>query len=299
VHSTPHRWPSRSWPFAAIGLVAAVAAMLFIAIMVGQRDNPRDEVARARHAAEAGQLGDAVDRLERVLARDPDHAEARDLLQRFGLEYARSQLQAGRFDAVREVADRLAPHEAAPGRWLNLRLRAEDGRTTELALADAGTLLDYGYETDGRVRRKGLIELPPEFWKRLQEWQNAVAAHADEVVLHLNLGQQYLAARESEKALTEFDAVIGLDPFAAFGHAGRGLALFQREQFETARKSFERAVELEPESPAHRVNLAACLERQGLPADAKPHWRQARERTSDARLRELIDWHLTRPAADD
>lgn len=304
VADQPQPQPQRArqrWPMIIFGIVATTTAALLLAVYLSSGRGPGSELAAARQAADAGRPQEAIEHLERLLASNPNPIivrEARELLRQVGLDVARVDLKAGRFDAVRELADRLAKFDVEPGRMANLRLRAEHHRTTELALADAGTLLDYGYETDGRVRRKGLIELNAEFLHRLKDWQAATARHADEPSLHLNLGQHYLAARESEKALAEFTAAAHSGPTAET-HTGTGLALFQLEQFDAARRAFQAAVDLQPDSAAAHVNLAATLERLGKPAEARPHWLKARELATDPELRRQIEWHLNRPPDDD
>ena len=73
--------------------------------------------------------------------------------------------------------------------------------------------------------------------------------------------------RESDRALSEYDEAIRLDPSNGMAHCGRGAASTQKGEFDRAIASFDEAIRLDPkiaDMPFYRRHRAVAEARWSL-----------------------------------
>lgn len=85
---------------------------------------------------------------------------------------------------------------------------------------------------------------------------------------HYNASVQWLAAGRYTEALASARAGLALDPANADLYHAEGSALFKREDYPAAIRAFTRALDLQPDHPRARFNLALSLARAGQPCEA-------------------------------
>jgi putative PEP-CTERM system TPR-repeat lipoprotein len=84
----------------------------------------------------------------------------------------------------------------------------------------------------------------------------------------VNLAQAYIRQQEFQKALAAAKSLEERDPDNAIGPIIQGAAYLGLDDVASARKSFERALELQPDSASAALNLVQVDLREGLPQQA-------------------------------
>jgi predicted O-linked N-acetylglucosamine transferase (SPINDLY family) len=157
---------------------------------------------------EAGRLNEAESHYRRILARQPDHAEAMHLL---GV-----------------IADQVGRHAVAVE--LIRKSIKIDPRIPE-AHSNLGNALQSLGQLDEAIR----------------SFQRAVVLKPDFADAHNNLGNAYLAKGEPDKALACYQRTLLLQPENAVAHHNLGVALQAKSQINDAIASYQRAVVLRPQ----------------------------------------------------
>jgi len=268
-------------------LAASVLAMLAWGLFGPGGPGESSVIAMAQRDLDAGRAGEAFRRIDAYLTDQAEiaadqRARAEGILEASGYQVARQELTQGQFAKVSVIEDQVARRAGASARLVNLRLQAERGETAEQSLAAKTSLVaDYGYERDGRRHIKDFTfpEITDSDRRLKKEFAEAVQAHLDSVELRLNFGQFLLAQNDFPAAADQFAEAVRIDPANALAQTGLGLALFQEGEEESiarALEHFRRAVELAPDDPAARLNLAVCLVRLGREAEAEPYFERGR-----------------------
>ena len=209
--------------------------------------------AIAARTLQGGEPEKAIELYDRLIARNPDDAEAH-------YKRANALNMLSRSEAALESYDRavaLKPDYANAfcnrgtvlerlGRWEEAL--ASYDRTLELNQSDA-----LAYYNRGSV----LKEL-----KRLEEalasYDRAIGLRAEYAEAHFNRGNVLQTLRQHQAALESYDRAVELMPAFAEGFHARGISLASMRQLPAALASYERAITLNPNySEAHlsRANV--------------------------------------------
>jgi tetratricopeptide (TPR) repeat protein len=248
-------------------------------------------LALARRAIAAGDYAEACDLLERDLPRITDpgkRAEAVQLLEEAGYALARRDLEDKHFEAATAAVTRWRQLGVRSVRLDNLRLQAERRFPAEFALVRDRSLLAYGYQVDGFALAKPLPEITHAVETQLTAWAALQSRAGADPGPALNRGQFLLSLGRLQDAAAVFAAVLRTHPDNADAHIGLGLAAFQQQDLPRALRHFEAAVRLRPDDAASQINLAMTLDRLDRPAQARPHWQKALERTKGEEQRQAI-----------
>jgi Flp pilus assembly protein TadD len=241
---------------------------------------------------QAGRVADAAALYERVLAAQPENADALHLL---GL----AKHQAGETDAGVAMIERaIALNPNAPDFHLNLagifatsrRLsdaaaavrRAATLRPTDskLWLRLARYLRQLGRPAEAADAYQRALELTPDSHDvavnlavaLLDAGRAEDALHLlEQVVRHVpdsaealaNMGLALARLRRHEEALARYDQALALKPELAEVHTNRGASLLAVGRAQDAAEAHSRANELKPHWPAARSNLAIALAQLG------------------------------------
>jgi tetratricopeptide (TPR) repeat protein len=253
-------------------------------------------LARARRDLDAGRPLAALDRAEKVLAAGPSQAVsagARAVLDEAVYRAARADLEEGRFEQVAALDRRAA--ERLPGRsprLANLVLQAERKIPAEVALARAGSLVDYGYPLSGEVFVKDLPVRDAAAERVEADMKKALERHPGDPRLLLNYGQFLLQFNDYDKAEECFREALRMDVNSAEAHLGLGLVAYERKDYPLALDHFTQAARLAPDAAAPQLNTAICLDVLKRPGEARPYWERAEKLTPDPALRQRIREHL-------
>ena len=88
--------------------------------------------------------------------------------------------------------------------------------------------------------------------------QEAITLAPSEWLYHYLLGLVELASRRWQPSRSSLDIAARLNPSAAEVHNALGQVALREDDPRRAIESFERAVELDPEQPAYRLNLESA-----------------------------------------
>jgi tetratricopeptide (TPR) repeat protein len=189
-------------------------------------------------------------------------------------------------------------------------------------LMQAYTNLAQGYRARGEhdaaleLLATGLKELPDDPWlifataqvynamrdfeQALPYFQQAVAKRPEDGWFQLNLAHAYRLLQRWDEAVETYNVALQLAPDLLADAAVQnniGLSALNAQQYDLARSSLERALELRPEFPAAQLFLAQVLEQTGDFTGAKAGYDRVIQlapdsdfaRTAASRLEDLPD----------
>ena len=121
--------------------------------------------------------------------------------------------------------------------------------------------------------------LRDEYQKNLQkataEYLEGLQSRADDYSNHYNLGNFYLACRQTNQAIRSFETAIKLRPDYMASHVNAAFAYNAAGRNDKAEASFRKALELDPNSVAVHLNLGMLLGEQSRLGEAEDAFRRA------------------------
>ena len=192
------------------------------------------QTAVAHH--NAGRLAEAEQLYRRILARQPRHADALNLLGVIAGETGHADI------AINLINQAIAVQPDTPLFLQNL----------------AESLRRLGRFEEAAASMRRLVELSPDSPATLHQMAD-----------FLRNIERYDEARAT------YDRVLQLTPDSADAHNNRGGCLLKLYRYEEASQSIRRAIELNPRSAEAYNNLGGCLQKINMPADAIDACRKA------------------------
>jgi tetratricopeptide (TPR) repeat protein len=255
-------------------------------------------LALAERQLRSGQAAEAMQSLEPLFGKSlPAGLEgnAKALFAEAGGQVAAEKLAQKDFRGVVELEQRVARQAGASGELSNLRLQAERGIPSRVALDRMGTLIDYGYELDGSSPRKALPILDETTKRLAKEYQAALTAHPKNLDLLLNRGQFLLSQSRLDDARRCFAEARAAFPNSAGAEVGLGLIEFDAGHTPEALNHFQAALKADPQNFCAQVNAGICLYSLGHKAEARGLWQQALQQAKDPALVERLKAQLRQP----
>jgi predicted O-linked N-acetylglucosamine transferase (SPINDLY family) len=230
-------------------------------------------IAQGHH--QAGRIELAEEIYRRLLAADPEHADA---LHRLGVLLCQRGELAGGIDLIRRAIARKPAAEYY--NHLGMALRAQGNlaeatasyrRAAELRpdFAEAHNNLGNALRVQGDPAGAVLC-----FQRALQLRPNLAEAHS-------NLGVAFQQLGQFAEAVACYRRAIELNPTMFLAHSNLGLALLRRGALAEAMTCFQHAVQLQPECADAQLNLGAALQAQGRVAEAMACYRRALQAKPD------------------
>ncbi|HVT14281.1 MAG TPA: tetratricopeptide repeat protein [Fimbriimonadaceae bacterium] len=216
------------------------------------------ELRQARQLYRSGRLSQAATLAGFCLRRNPDDADAMQLLGTI-------QYQSGQADAGRALVERsLAIDPTNPEAWNNLGLMRhlsgdDDGaleafaKATEASPAHGEAWMNLGFVLLEAKR-------PAEAVSGLEQ---AIAVGFDGPQVRFFLGNGLAEIGRHEEAVAEFDRALAADPKFSDAWNNRGNSLSASGRPEEAVVSFQKAIAAAPQNPLPYSNLATTLHRLG------------------------------------
>ena len=255
-------------PAAPVRAVAAAPA-------TGQEGAGRD-LDEAVRLHRAGDPIRAVELYQRILAAEPDHAEAMNYL---GVTAG----DLGEFDsAIRLMVRSIELRPDAPEFHNNLgnvlkkagRLDAAENAYRRAVEADAGFAAAWnnlGMVLAGQFRDDEAI----------RAFRNAIRAQPDFAEAHNNLGNMYYIEKEFAAAEKSYRRAIRARPDYAAAYNNLGVNLNHMDRLTEAEAANRKAIELKPDYPEALNNLGGALHNQGRLAEACDAYRKGAELDPD------------------
>jgi import receptor subunit TOM70 len=143
---------------------------------------------------------------------------------------------------------------------LKLEQRDAEGCTADLALAER-----VGEDDSDLYYQRGQMRfLSEDILGAIQDYRRACDLGHDSVLARIQLAIALWRAQEIDEALKLFDQVRKENPDNADVHNFLGEIFMAEGDFNAARESFEKANELDPESPMSLVNLGLLAFRRSM-----------------------------------
>ena len=242
---------------------------------------------------QAGELAQAQELYEQILAREPTHADA---LQYFGIlcqqrgdsgqaEHLIRQAiavrpdvapyhdnlgtvleQTGQFDAALSAyreAERLEPGIVERAGNVGLVLQRL-GRHSQAERHYRACIERHPHDMDSRLALADLLSKGDNPRAAIQAYREILDINENHASARISLGNVLQDDGQFDAALDEYRRVIARYPENAEAWHNQGRALANVEQFGEAQRSFERALRFDPELVEAKLGLARMLERLGL-----------------------------------
>jgi tetratricopeptide (TPR) repeat protein len=290
--------PRRTWVLAGAGAaILALAAAIVLAVILWHPNGGSDqELARAQTELKTGHPDLARARLAKLLDSgklgSSENQDATHLFEQACVAEANIDLAANRFTEVAELDRDARARGIKSGQLANLKIQADREMPVQVAMADKGSLLDYGYFLNGEGD-KATEPLTPKNKEIGRELEQAVQEHQGNVDLLLNRGQFLLKHGSPQDAHKVFAQAHELEPGNVHALVGMGIANYAMNELKSAHDRFREALDLEPDNGFANLNMGIYMESQQRHADAIPYLKKAAETTTNPELRERIDKFLT------
>jgi tetratricopeptide (TPR) repeat protein len=238
-------------------------------------------------AQHAGRLSDAKHIYEQVLAANPRHPDALNLLGLIALQGGDAEGGARLISqAVQVDPSNPAFHANLAQAYISLQRIAD----AHMAFGRAAAL-DPGNPqfTAGAAVCQALQGRTAAAEQQLRR---VLAQHPDYPLAWYNLGNLLRDGNRLEEAADSYRRVIQLDPSFADAHGDLGHILHRTERFADAEQAYRRHLSLEPGSAIGHFNLASLLIDLGRGAEAVEACRQGIERVSGSAGSSQLHWML-------
>jgi tetratricopeptide (TPR) repeat protein len=216
--------PSRKFRSAVLVTTVVVSAVAVLSLAgCGRKSDPR--VQQGYDLVVAGNVDEAIASMNAILADEPEHAGARNVL---GLALYKTGDIEGAVEQYRMAIHADPRHPEA-----------------HFNLGNALRRLDRTNEAEA-------------------EFVEAIRHQKDFVLAHYNLGKIYEKSGRIEPAETEYRKAIDYDPQFTFAYVDLGKILYDRGDFSAAVQNFARALELDPTYKEVRVYLGNAYMQSGV-----------------------------------
>ncbi|HMB71667.1 MAG TPA: tetratricopeptide repeat protein [bacterium] len=205
-------------------------AVLGALVLAGCGDRVDPRVAEGYDLVVEGKVDEAIALANALLADDPEHKEARNLI---GMALYKAGDAEGSVQQYQQAID------------------------IDHTYPEAHFNLGNSYQVLGRIP-----EAEAEFLVAIEQQPKFVLAH-------YNLGVIYQRTGRDDQALAQFRRCVDYDPQFYPGFVGLGDILYKTGDFENAIANLERALELSPSQKQLRVVLGNALLQSGRPDAAK------------------------------
>jgi len=207
--------------------------------------------AQAQQWLRTGQFEAALGFIERTLALEPEHFEARCFLVKILAQLHR------RLDEALVVCDALLALQSRPD-LLNTRaaILGMLGRHEEALSTCERALALQPRSVYALSNRAMLLHNLRRGDESIACYSHALTLFPNDVALLTNFGAALVDFWRPQEALACYDRALGLQPGSPDALNGRGNALRMLERFEEALKSFAQALELNPGHPTLHANHA-------------------------------------------
>ncbi len=219
---------------------------------------------------QAGRLGEAEGLYRQILAVDPNHADALNLLGLIAQVCGSPQVAAGLIRQAIAVQPFAAHYHFNLGNTLK-----DQGRFAEAIAAFQHALHLQPDLAIAHVNLGNTLREDGQFDEAIAAFQRALTLQPDLAEAHNNLGNSLQSLHQLDRAITAFRRAIELQPGYAMAHCNLGNALRSQSRLDEAGAALRRAIELQPDFALAHNNLGHVRKEQGRPGEAIALYRRA------------------------
>ena len=272
--------------------IGVMVALLCGCLTGACKDSTIEDLQEARRLLVIGESEDSMALYKKVLERNPNAVEAHVKLAEIYLNREEVELAKPHIDSAVELAPDNAGANYVRGRYLLTRkLWVQAGQSLEIAsredlfspdvqfwlgvaLARLGKdekaipvfqrVLNMKPEYPGVHRQLGsLFFSKGDYDRAMQEYEDAIAEVPEDIESLKQLALSYHYQSFNESALKTAEKLLELDPESASAYNIMGAVAFANRDIEAAQEHFEKAVSLDPDLLAAHVNLGAIYNATG------------------------------------
>ena len=217
---------------------------------------PADMLHRALELHRAGDLRPAQAGYEAILAVQPRHADAINLLAAIAVQTGNPLKAVELYDKAIEID----PNNLDA--YCNSAMALSQLRQLDEALARLEHVIAVKADFTEAYMNRGLILCELNRWEAaLASYEQAVALEPDYAEAHLACGHVLQELNQLDAALARCDSAIALVDDYEDAFVGRGTLLHQLGRLDAARASYDRAIELKPDHATayHGRSLTSLL----------------------------------------
>lgn len=237
----------------------------------------------ARLAKDEGEYEKALAFLIRAKLEAPADPE---VLFAFGTVCLRLELLEDSANALRR-AHELRPDHRSTRYWLAVARGANGDYDESLALYQ-GLLRDEPESAQLQYAVGTAYYLKAEFEDAALHLQESVRLDPDQLMSPYYLARVAQKQGRDREAIRRFEAILERRPEHGPSHEGLAMSLFKERRYEAARRSFEQALALDPDSLRANYQLGQLLVRMGLREEAKEQLALADALREDEESRQVV-----------
>ncbi len=232
--------------------------------------NRNSLLATGKDLMRAGQLAEAEQKFNRILARVPHDPDTLHLL---GL----IRFQAGNHEeAVNYIKKAIAHAQPNEDYLHNLgqiyNMTAEFAHASECFRQALDINPDY---PDAHLNLGTALQGLGQLDDAVASYEKALAIKPDYLEAHVNLGNAFIVQGRPDDAVATFHKALAIKPDSAVTHSNLGNALKDLGRLDDAVASYEEALAIKPDYPEALVNLGTALQELERPDDAVASYRKA------------------------
>ena len=230
------------------------------------QDMLKDALGRHR----AGQLREAEEIYQNILAMDPRHADSLHLLGMIASDNGRHEAAVRMIRRAIEISPKNASYHCNLGTILRANGELEEAAACyEVALALKPDLAEIQSNFGNILEAQGKLEQAAGAQER------ALALKPEFAEAWSNLGNVRQAQRRLDEAVACYERALALKPGYADAHNNLGTTLVAQDRIDDAVAHYERALILRPNFAHAHNNLGTAFVMQGKLNDAKAHYERA------------------------
>jgi tetratricopeptide (TPR) repeat protein len=201
-----------------------------------------EKLKKALELHRAGRLAQAQAGYGEILAIQPGHAEAINLLGAIAIQMGNPQTAVELFGKAIEID----PNNVAA--YCNCGLALRELKQLDAALARFEQAIALKADCSEAYSNRGLVLCELKQWEAaLASYQQAIAIEPDYAEAHLACGRVLQELRRSDAALSCCDRAIAIVPDYEEAYLGRAILLYQGRQMDAALTSYDQAIAIKPD----------------------------------------------------
>jgi tetratricopeptide (TPR) repeat protein len=225
-------------------------------------------VGRQHH--QAGRLSEAEGCYRRILAAQPDHADALHLLGLLAQQARRHDLAVQLFRQAIAQNGRIADYFLSLSGSLILQAKFEDAaRACRQAIVIKPDVAEAHANLALALKALGKLD------EAVTACRQAIAIKPDIAEAHSNLGLALSDQGKFDEAIAAYREAIRINPDYAEAHSNLGLALRSQGKFEEALAAYRQAIAIKPVIAGAHANLGEALVKYGRLSEARSALEQA------------------------
>ncbi len=240
--------------------------------------DPKDKIKlfnlikRAGTDSSEDRVDDALAKIQRVLAEDPDILEAYSIL---GNLYAKKDEDDRAIQAYQDALAR--DSEFKPALFGLASIYEQQGKLDDAAAGFRRIIEVDPRDSGAHIRLAAIHAVRKEFAEALELLQNAVETGSERPVFHNLMAECYIGLEQFDEAEKEVEIALEMKPDLPSANYNLALILEGKKDIPGAIAAYERALEVSPKNFRTHFNVAKLYGQTGRPKKMAEHFEKSIE----------------------